>query len=144
MAQHEVRFHEVIHAPIDEVFDFLSDHQNFAALFGGRSTRIRVGDDPAEPNGLGSVRRIGPGPLSFDEKIVVFERPQRIDYTICRGGPLKNHLGTIHLRSVPHGTELDYVIRFDGRLPGLGTASARALEFGWKRSARKALAALER
>lgn len=144
MPKHELHFEETIHAPIDHVFDFLADHQNFAALFGGSCTRLRVGDDPAHANGVGSVRRIGPGLLSFDERIVVFEHPTRIDYTIIRGGPLKNHLGSIQLRSVGNDTALDYVIRFDGKLPGLGTATARALAFGWKRSARKTLAVLER
>lgn len=144
MPKHEVRFHEQIEAPIESVFEFLSDHQNFASLFGGHCTRIRVGDDSTELNGVGSTRRIGPGPLSFDEKIVAFERPSRIDYTIVRGGPLKNHLGSIQLRSVDGGTALDYVIHFDGKLPGLGTASALALKAAWKQKARKALATLTR
>ncbi|NKF22919.1 SRPBCC family protein [Solimonas marina] len=145
MPQHKLHFEERIQAPVETVFDFLAEHQNFAALFGGHCTRIRVGTDPAEANGIGSVRRIGPGPLSFDEEIVAFERPARIDYTIIRGGPLKNHLGSIRLTpTADGGTALDYVIRFDGRLPGLGYASGQALSLAWKRSARKTLATLER
>ncbi|MGH8446772.1 MAG: SRPBCC family protein [Solimonas sp.] len=144
MPQHEVRFHEQVQAPVDQVFEFLSQHRNFAALFGGSCTVVKAGNDAAEPNGVGSVRRIGPGPLSFDEQIVVFERPHRIDYTIVRGGPLKNHLGTIVLKSTGSGTEIDYTIRFDGKLPGVGALAARALAFGWKLGARKALAKLER
>jgi len=144
MPKHEVRFHEQIEAPIECVFEFLSDHQNFASLFVGHCTRIRVGDDSTELNGVGSIRRIGPGPLSFDEKIVAFDRPSRIDYTIVRGGPLKNHLGSIRLHSADGGTALDYVIRFDGKLPGLGMASALALKAAWKQKARKAMAPLGR
>ncbi|NGY05805.1 SRPBCC family protein [Solimonas terrae] len=143
MAQREVHFHEQINAPIDRVFEFLADHQNFAALFGGRCTRIKPGDDAAEPNGVGSVRRIGPGPLAFDETIVVFDRPQRIDYTISRGSPLKNHLGSIRLRNTGAGTEIDYVIRAEGRLPGLGALAGHALALAWKANARKQFAKIE-
>ncbi|MFT4045512.1 MAG: SRPBCC family protein [Solimonas sp.] len=143
MLQHEIRFHETIRAPLPTVFDFLADHENFATLFGGRCVRIRTGDDPAEPNGLGSIRRIGPGPLSFDERIVTFERPTRLEYTIVRGGPLKNHLGTITLKAAGSDTELDYVIRFDGKFPGAGTLAGRALSLAWRRSAGKAFARIE-
>lgn len=144
MPQQEVHFRERIHAPIASVFEFLSQHPNFASLFGGSCAVVRAGDDPREPNGVGSVRRIGPGPLSFDEQIVAFERPTRLDYTIVRGGPLKNHLGTITLTADGADTALDYVIRFDGKLPGVGALVARALRFGWQRCARQAFARIER
>ncbi len=143
MPAHELRFNETIAAPVTAVFEFLSIHENFAALFGSRCLRIRAGDDPSEPNGLGSIRRIGPGSLSFDEKIVGFERPTRLAYTIVRGGPLKNHLGTIHLKETGRGTELDYLIRFDGKFPGAAALVQRALGLAWRRSARKAFARIE-
>src|SRR3546814_6088125 len=117
MPKHEVRLHEQINAPIERVFDFLSDHHHFVSLFGARCTVVGEGNDTSQPNGVGSVRRVGPGPLSFDEQIVVFERPSRIDYAIVRGGPLKNHLGTIHLspsgdgRSEEHTSELQSQMR---------------------------------
>jgi len=147
MSQQELHFQETIHAPIDQVFEFLADHQNFISLFGGSCSVVRVGE--SEPNGLGSVRRIGTGPLSFDEKIVVFERPHRIDYKIVRGSPLKDHLGTVVLKAAAgaagHGahTQLDYTIRFTGKFPLIGPLVGRLLTLGWGRSARKRLAKLE-
>ncbi|HEY9544485.1 MAG TPA: SRPBCC family protein [Solimonas sp.] len=144
MPKHEVRLHEQINAPIERVFDFLSDHHHFVSLFGARCTVVGEGNDTSQPNGVGSVRRVGPGPLSFDEQIVVFERPSRIDYAIVRGGPLKNHLGTIHLSPSGDGTEINYTIAFDSKLPGAGPLLVMGLKRIWQREARKAMAAIER
>jgi uncharacterized protein YndB with AHSA1/START domain len=150
MSQQELHFQETIRAPIDRVFEFLADHQNFASLFGGSCRVVRAGK--SEPNGRGSVRRVGSGLLSFDEQIVTFERPQRIEYKIVRGGPIKDHLGTIVLKEVrevddagarSEQTAIDYTIRFKGKLPLLGPLTARLLQFGWRRSARKSLSKIE-
>ena len=140
MPQHEVRIQETIAATPERVFAFLADHENFARLFGGSCTRVKDGE--GHVNGLGSVRRIGPGPLSFDETIVTYEPSHRLEYAITRGGPLKNHRGTLELQAVNGGTRLDYVIRFDGKLPLVGSVVAKALAFAWKTNAPKQLARL--
>lgn len=142
MPQHEVRIHENIDAPVEQVFAFFADHQNFARLFGGGCTRVK--DGAGDVNGLGSVRRIGPGPLSFDETIVAFEPGKRIDYQITRGSPLKNHLGTLKFQSAGRSTRLDYVIRFDGKFPLIGGLVAKALAAAWRKNAPKQLARLSR
>lgn len=143
MPQHELQFHQDIAAPIERVFEFLADHHHFASLFGGSCTVIREGDDRAEPQGCGSVRRLGPGPLSFDETIVAFDRPNGIDYVISRGSPIKNHRGTVRLQRRGDHTVLDYRIVFDGRLPGTGALVAQALQLAWKLHAPKRLRSLE-
>lgn len=138
MPRHEVRIHEVINAPREKVFAFLAEHEKFAALFGGRCARVK--DGQGEVNGLGSVRRIGPGLLSFDETIVTFDKPSRIEYQITRGSPLKNHLGTIDLNSTGGTTEINYVIRFDGKIPFTGGLIAWLLHTAWKKNAPRKLA----
>lgn len=141
MPKHEIRLPVRVDAPVEKVFAFFADHEQFASLFGGRCRRVRDGQD--EPNGLGSVRRIGPGPLSFDETIVAFEPNRRIDYQITRGSPLKNHLGQIRFESSGGGTEIDYVIRFDPKIPCTGGVIGMLLSAAWKASAPKVLQRLE-
>ncbi len=141
MSQQQVRQHVRIHAPIERVFDFFADHERFVTLLGGRCQRIVDGD--TEPNGLGSVRRIGPGPLSFDETIVTFEPGKRIEYAITRGGPIRNHLGTIDFRDDRGATVVDYVIRFEPKIPLTGKLIASALKLAWNTNAPKVLARLE-
>lgn len=122
------------------VFNYFSDHQKFARIFGGSCVRVKDGTD--EPNGLGSVRRIGPGPLAFEETIVAFERPHRIDYAITRGGPLKNHLGEIRFLKTAGGTRVDYRIRFESRIPLLGYGVAVLLKAAYLKGIKKVQAQL--
>jgi len=141
MPKHEIRLSARIHAPVEKVFAFFADHERFGTLFGGSARRIREGD--REPNGLGSVRRIGPGPLSFDETIVAFEPNQRIDYQITRGSPIKNHIGQIRFSHADGATLVDYVIRFDPKIPCTGGLIAKLLDGGWSANAAKILKRLE-
>ena len=135
-----IEIRETVAAPIDRVFELFADHQRFSGLFGGRCERVVEGTP--EPNGLGSVRRIGPGALAFDETIVAFEPNARIDYQITRGSPLKNHLGQITFREVDGATEVDYRIRFEGKVPLVAWVIKKALEWAWRRHASAQLAAL--
>lgn len=141
MAQHHIRFQEIVPAAPETVFEFFADHEKFITLFGSRCVRIQEGE--TEPNGLGSVRRIGPGALAFEETIVAFERPRSIHYAITRGGPLKNHLGRIEFCAAPGGgTRVDYQIEFDGKLPLIGSAVKTAIQAAWQLHAHKVLARL--
>lgn len=141
MPQHEVRFSLHVDAPPEKVFAFCADHARFASLFGGKAVRIKEGD--SEPNGVGSVRRIGSGLLAFEETIVRYEPRRQIDYTITRGSPLKNHLGQIRFRTSRGGTEIDYVIRYDARIPFTGGLIGALLRLGWNAQAPKQLGRLE-
>lgn len=138
---HHIHIREQIDAPVAAVFERFADHQWFTGLFGSGCERVVEGED--EPNGLGSVRRIGPGPLSFDETIVVFEPGRRLHYTITRGSPLENHMGELEFSEQGGKTVVDYRIRFEGKLPGVGALIKAALEFAWKQHARKQLDRLE-
>jgi uncharacterized protein YndB with AHSA1/START domain len=142
MPQYEVRINETVNAPREKVFAFFADHEKFATLFGAGCRVVKKSSDPDQPNGLGSVRRMGPGPLSFDETIVGFEAPKSIQYSISRGSPLKNHIGIIDFSSRGPNTRVEYVIRFDSRIPFAGKLIAKALTAAWKRSAPKILARL--
>jgi uncharacterized protein YndB with AHSA1/START domain len=129
-------------APPEAVFNYFADHEKFARIFGGRCVRVKQGSD--EPNGLGSVRRIGPGKLAFDETIVAFERPHRIDYAITRGSPLKEHLGQIRFLKTPEGTRVDYSIQFESKIPLLGYLVAAVLKAAYLKGVKNAQAELAR
>ncbi|MDM4770647.1 SRPBCC family protein [Solimonas sp. SE-A11] len=142
MPRYEVRLAATVRAPVSEVFEFFADHERFTTLFGSSGLRIREGE--LETNGIGSVRRIGSGSSSFDETIVAFEPNRRIDYQVTRGSPIKNHLGQIQF-STDHGaTKIDYLIRFDPKIPCTGKLLVLALQLMWRRNAPKRLKGLER
>lgn len=138
---HRMALEVDINASPEAVFNYFADHEKFAGIFGGSCTRVKDGED--EPNGLGSTRRIGPGPLSFDETIVVFDRPDTIHYAITRGSPLKNHLGRIRFLKTDRGTRVDYVITFESKVPLLGGLVSRLLKTAFLRGIPKVERALQ-
>lgn len=140
MTQQSIHLQETIDAPIDTVFARFADHEWFAGLFGGRCERIVDGE--GEPNGLGSVRRLGAGPAAFEETIVEFEPNAKIHYRITRGGPLRNHLGELHFTERGDQTHVDYRIRFEGKLPLVGFAVKKALQTAWRLNSAKQLRTL--
>ncbi len=140
MSQHQLHFAIQVMAPIDQVFSFLSDHQNFVSLFGDHCQRVHDGVD--EVDGIGSVRRIGSGLLAFEETITRFDRPHAIEYVISQGSPLKNHRGQVRLMPTQDGaaTTFDYRIEFEGKFPLIGALVVYLLKWKWKRNSKLAFA----
>ncbi len=114
--------------PRQRVFEFFAVHENLAHVFGGKIRLSQPAPGDANPNGLGSVRTIalGPGP-TFDERIEAFEPGERIEYTIVKGSPVKNHYGIMRFSDDGDGTLMDYRIRLTGRLPGTTGLIARIM-----------------
>jgi hypothetical protein len=106
--------------PVDELFAYLSEHENLEPLFGAKVRRLTDGTDGTR-NGVGSSRelRVGPTP-PFVETIVEVVPEELIRYRITKGGVLKDHEGVMRFSPTPTGSRLDYTIDFDGRLPGIG------------------------
>jgi uncharacterized protein YndB with AHSA1/START domain len=109
-----------IKAPIDKVFELLSDHANYVQ-FGGlrRSTLVREGN--LERNGVGAVREIDAGTAWFQEEITVFERPTRMDYVIVKSRPPIEHQGgSLRLAARDGGTEVVWTTTLQLRIPVIG------------------------
>ena len=121
---------ELTHAsplPLAHLFDALADHNRLGKVFGVPVRRIRDGD--TEPNGVGSVRKIGLGPLAIEETVTALERNRSIDYRITRGGfPIRDHRGQIRFSEVGDGSRVDWTIEFGSHVPGVGAALAFVLE----------------
>ena len=109
-----------IPAPIQNVFDVLSDHAGYAAFSGIKGARLlKPGADNV--NGLGAVRRIDLGGVWFEEEITVFDPPCRMDYRILRSRPpIEHENGSIRLEETEHGTRVTWTSKFRIRLPLIG------------------------
>jgi hypothetical protein len=106
--------------PVQELFADLADHERLHRVFGVRVRRIR--DGVGEPNGVGSVRRMGVGPLRLEETVIAIEPQRSIEYRITRGaGPVRNHSGRLEFSSVGTGSRVIWTIDYDS-LPIVGTA----------------------
>lgn len=125
MSQHSVRFTEHFAAAPAAVFPYFARHETFGAMAGGPVAahlkfirRVRLGEDIKQPDGKGSVRRIGYGPLAFEETVRTSTPGKLIEYYISKGSPLKNHQGRIEFHADGKGTRVDYLITFEPKLPG--------------------------
>jgi uncharacterized protein YndB with AHSA1/START domain len=106
--------------PVEQVFDYLAEHENLATVFGAKVKRLNDGTDGTR-NGAGSARemQVGPTPPFVETNIEVVPN-ELIRYQITRGGVLRNHEGVLRFSRVGAGSHLDWTITFDGKAPGIG------------------------
>jgi uncharacterized protein YndB with AHSA1/START domain len=105
-------------APIETVFDSLTDHRGIADYVWAvrRSTLDREGV-PA-PNGVGAIRRIEAVGPPIVEEIIDYSRPTRYAYKMLSGAPVRDHVGTVELREAGAGTEVSWHLRSTPKIPG--------------------------
>ncbi len=107
-------------APIDQVFDLLSKHATYNVAFAPiQVERIKDSNDPERPDGVGSVRRMGFGPVKpLREQITLLEPNQRIEYQIVKNPLVKHHLGIIEFEvKAVDKTLVTYTIELQTRAP---------------------------
>lgn len=110
-----VHITQEFNAPQQEIFDYLSDHNNFGSILNANITRIKDADGK-NPNGLGSVRSIKLGLELLQETIVTFDSPNLIEYKITNNVPVKYHLGTLEFSSPSENkTLLNYTIQMESK-----------------------------
>ncbi len=107
-------------APIEKVFELLSKHATYNIAFAPiQVVRVKDSADPERPDGVGSVRRLGVGPIKpLQEQITLMEPNQRIEYKIIKNRLVKHHLGIIEFAPAADGkTLVTYTIELQARAP---------------------------
>ena len=107
-------------APVDQVFDLLSKHATYNVAFAPiQVERIKDSTDPERPDGVGSIRRMGFGPIKpLREQITLLEPNQRIEYQIVKNPLVKHHLGIIEFEAkAADKTLVTYTIELQARAP---------------------------
>ena len=131
-------------APIDEVFELLSDHAGYTR-FRGFTTAELLREGAGERNGVGALRRLATGPLRFEEEITAFERPTRMDYLIRRVNlPMRHDTGSIELSSTATGTRVLWRSSFTVPVPVAGPARGALLAAAIRRGFVRLLDDVER
>jgi uncharacterized protein YndB with AHSA1/START domain len=115
-----VRVTRTIRAPIEDVFNLLTDHANYEQFRGIRASKLLREGQP-ERNGVGAMRMIDVGPVRFEEEITAFERPTRMDYVIRRINlPFEHEGGTMRFEAIDGGTRVEWVTTFRFTVPAIG------------------------
>ena len=118
MKIHRLVMHQEFNAPVEKIWDAFSDHENLGRIFGQRMTRVVDSPDPANINGINSVRKIHVPLIAFEETIRKSEKPHRIEYQISKASPLAHHYGTLLFKSLPNGkSALDYTTELGSNVP---------------------------
>lgn len=137
MAMYTIEIDETFDVPRNRVFALFADHGRFGKMLGAPVKRIQDSDQ-ADPNGIGSVRKIGIGPLSLEETVIGFEPDSLIEYTITSMSPIRNHMGRIRFEdSGKGGTRVNYTITFEDIVPFTGKVVSAALEQGIRKGIKR-------
>jgi uncharacterized protein YndB with AHSA1/START domain len=102
-----------INAPVETVFDVLTDHEGTTHFLPGPVTFTLEKEGAPGKNGVGAVRKIsGAGP-AIREEIYAYEAPTRFSYGIISGAPVKDHRGDVVLEAKDGGTFMTYRVTFE-------------------------------
>lgn len=101
-------------APQQEIFNFLSNHNNLKSIFMIDVKRIKDAEGDNK-NGLGSVRSLGIGVGLIEETVTVFEAPNLIEYKISNNIPVNYHLGRLEFSTENNQTVLHYTIDLESK-----------------------------
>lgn len=137
MASYTIEIDETFSHPCHQVFALFADHEQFGRLLGAPARRIHDSDQ-ADPNGIGSVRKIGIGPIGVEETVTNFEPDTLIEYAITSASPLKNHYGRIRFISTSENeTRVQYSIHFEDAIPLTGALVRSVLDQALRRGMRR-------
>lgn len=130
-ARHKVQVEQIVRAPIQRVWDTISDNESWPQWF-KPMTECKVTSDPG--TGVGATRSVVVGPLEADEEFVTWDEPNVWAFTIVKTNiPIATKfIEQIELDTHNDGTRVTYTGAFD---PHLITKLSYPLV---KRSVRKA------
>lgn len=107
-------------APVAEVFELLSKHATYNQAFAPlQVVRTKDSPDPERPDGVGSIRRMGFGPVKpLQEEITLLEQNQRIEYKLINNPLIRHHLGRIDFEELANNkTLVKYRIELQAKVP---------------------------
>lgn len=117
---HGFRLVRRIDAPVEVVWDLLTDHAAYSAWTPVPTSRLETAGGE-EPNGTGAVRFLGIGPAGTREEVVAHTPNAHLAYAIVGGLPVRDHRADVRLRDAGGWTSLVYEGRFEPAVPGTGT-----------------------
>lgn len=117
MSRQHIEIQQSFNAPVETIFNILTDHESFGRVLATKIQRV-VDSQNENKNGVGSVRRISSFPVpAFEETVITFEPNSLMEYVVSKGSPIKNHKGRMEFSEEGGKTKLCYFIDFEPKLP---------------------------
>ncbi len=105
----------------DVVFAYLTDPEKMQRWM---RAKIAPKDPEAELFGLGSVRRVNTGLMSFDETITAYDAPHLCEYTAATGCPFKEYKSRFELEGAKGSCRITWQVTVRTRYRFLDTMAA--------------------
>lgn len=130
---------QLFDTPIERVFDSLSRHATFnTVLWPVHSLRIKDAAAPQPPDGVGSTRKMGIGPIKpIRETITCVEPGTRIEYRMEKNPLFSHHFGQLVFDTASGKTRVTYTIELESRLPLIARIGLAQLKWSATRGLKK-------
>ncbi len=130
MGKQYIKIKQLFNAPVDTIFNILTDHEAFGEVINTNMERI-VNGQGDNKNGVGSVRRVKAAFVpAFEETVITLEPNKLMEYVVSKGSPIKNHKGKMKFENEQGKTRLNYTIYFEPKFsfPFLGIILKKVIE----------------
>ena len=126
----EVRVVKTIPAPIEDVFDWMTNSDNYRRVPGVFVADLVEPGSPT-PQGPGAVRKVVSAGMKLTEQILEVDRPTLMRYRVLSSfPPMRHEYGSMTFGSSPEGTTVTWVSRFEAVSPILPGLASRLLAVG--------------
>ena len=128
-----------INAPLDLVFPMFCRHRTFnTILWPLTSVVVKTAEDPNNSDGVGSIRKIGIGPLKLiQEEITKIIPNQLIEYEMLKNCLFSFHLGRLEFEEKEGISYLSYSIWLQSKIPLLAILVLAQLKWSATRGLKK-------
>ncbi|MCU4351918.1 SRPBCC family protein [Acinetobacter ursingii] len=146
MAAKSITMKQRFNVPLDQVFPVFNQHATFnTILWPIQSIVIKQSHDPDNADGVGSVRKMGVGPLKFiQEEITKIIPNQMIEYQMLKNPLFSYHLGRLEFIEKAGQTELTYTIWLDSPIPLMAKIGLLQLKASAKLGLKKVASQVEK
>ncbi len=119
MGGHRYEIHRTFGVAPDVVWKLVSDHEAYRDWTALTASRLEEEGHPHR-DGVGALRFLGVGRIGSRERVVEFDPPRHLAYTIEGGVPVKGYRADVRLTPrADGGTDLVWAGGFDSAPPGL-------------------------
>jgi uncharacterized protein YndB with AHSA1/START domain len=123
----EVAVVKTIAAPVEDVFDWMTDSDNYRRVPGVFVARLIRPGTPT-PQGPGAMRRVVTAGMALTEQILEVNRPTLMRYRVLSSfPPMRHEAGSMTFSPVGDGTTVTWVSRFEAASPILRGPASRLL-----------------
>jgi uncharacterized protein YndB with AHSA1/START domain len=109
-------------APPERVWALLADARSWSRWAPFDEASVEEGE------GLGELRRFRTGRRTTRERVTGFDQPQRFEYELVSGIPIRDYRAEVTLTPDSGGTAIRWHSRFRPKIPGTGGLARRQLE----------------